>query len=104
MVTIRSVTALSQHCGSKNSTNPIKLGLKCDAEMEIKAFACVIFPHRLEKPFKCDAEMGLAVLLTNSKVQLIIPDEQPCFDLTQISTLISHLCAGLFSSISLLFA
>ena len=37
-------------------------------------------------------------------VQLIIPDEQPCFDLTQISTLISHLCAGLFSSISLLFA
>ena len=37
-------------------------------------------------------------------VQRIIPDEQPCFDLTQISTLISHLCAGLFSSISLLFA
>ena len=24
--------------------------------------------------------------------QLIIPDEQPCFDLTQISTLISQLC------------
>jgi len=37
---------------------------------------------------------------TNSKtikmicewVQLIIPDEQPCFDLTQISTLIEQLC------------
>ena len=37
-------------------------------------------------------------------VQLIIPDEQPCFDLTQMSTLISQLCPGLFSSISLLFA
>ena len=35
-------------------------------------------------------------------VQLIIPDEQPCFDLTQMSTLISKL--GLFSSLSLLFA
>lgn len=45
-----------------------------------------------------------AIILWTIKVQLIIPDEQPCFDLTQISTLISHLCAGLFSSISLLFA
>ena len=37
-------------------------------------------------------------------VQLIIPDEQPCFDLTQISTRILQFYKCLFSSISLLFA
>ena len=45
-----------------------------------------------------------AVAKQQGKVQRIIPDEQPCFDLTQISTLISQLCAGLFFHLSLLFA
>ena len=37
-------------------------------------------------------------------VQLVIPDELPCFDLTQIRMRILQFYKGLFESISLLFA
>ena len=36
--------------------------------------------------------------------QLVIPDELPCFDLTQIRMRILQFYKGLFESISLLFA
>ena len=35
------------------------------------------------------------MLMVKEIVQLIIPDEQPCFDLTQISTKMEQLCEGL---------
>ena len=38
------------------------------------------------------------------RIKPIIPDELPCFDLTQISMRIKQFYKGLFESISLLFA
>ena len=44
-------------------------------------------------------------IIMHTKIdQLVIPDELPCFDLTQIRMRILQFYKGLFESISLLFA
>ena len=53
---------------------------------------------------KLGVPLSLVAHLVRVLAQLVIPDELPCFDLTQIRMRILQFYKGLFESISLLFA